>query len=372
MINLDHKRLVYLLILCFVLVSAPTLYAEDQIFEVSEDLLTSIEEKEGETEEDVEPLKDFQMNEEIDFENIDFSIFDNKVSIIDNEKGKVIGHYTILPTDLMKLSLYLNNNPQIDRLEGKGSNKTHFKVNDKYTFEVESELLDGLKLFYGYDTSQENKQAENQLSSFDHESNLIAQNAGVEINPLPGFIVNADYKKFLESGGLDKNQKSVNVAYKADSFATINAGIGVISEEVEAYDLQLLSNMLGQMEKRIEEENMVVTQMGLALHPNDYSQLSADYVSMNEKGSDNKLFSTIFGFKLGDDQKELNARYQLDNQKNITNILKSTLDLGLNFSVNDNSSFKFLYKWITPEEDKIESEDKNDETRAEAQLEIRF
>ncbi len=343
-----------------------------------------------------------------DLMNLDYDLFNsylsgNLDSLMDTEKGKIVGQYDLLPSELMELVLYEiqdTDTQGVFGLQSMGDSEQDNQHPANYTIEAQSKLLEGLKVFYGFDTAEKLDLSDSLLLT--DKSQFVTQNAGIELNLLPGMLLNADYKRTLEGeDSSSKAHKTFQLAYNPFSFASFNAGYGIISSEVPTIDPESVPVWLAdaaQNEVRPEIndlDDIIIKQLGLAVRPTNSSSLFADYVSV--KGNDEQINKAVFGLKLGDNGKAMNATYQLENQKSqITtsaglelglvdqatlkavysttqdqqvseDILETMIDLGLNFNIAESSVLSFQYKWILPEE-----YDPEDETTAEAKLEVKF
>lgn len=362
-------QILILLLVWFFMIS-PHILAEESLFEVSEAFLQSYQEKNSD-EVHSSQLEDglslfhyypILIQPDIKYlgvENynpgvIDIS-FNSGIPILKTQKGNIIGQYSLLSPNLMDLVLYEKKEPE---------ELFDFQISG-YTIEAQSRLLNGFTLFYGYDALEDLKTEKDLI--LNDGSRFITRNAGLEVNILPGVIVNADYKKALEDEGVTRTEKMLNLAYNPGSFASFNAAYGIISSTNRPIESSIFPVWLTSLDQENSPDDVIIKQLGLALHPNEFSRLSADYILMNEKGEEVSSKKAVFSLQLGDKSKALNATYQMENEGNSDGFLRSTLDLGLDLNFAENSSLQFQYKWFLPEEVEV-----NDETRAEARLEIRF
>lgn len=317
-----------------------------------------------------------------------------------DEKGKILGKYRLLPSEWMNLVLYeTEETPGIFGLGNFIDDEYIADDSANYSIEAQSKLSADLTLFYGYDALKSFYDTEDLLNS--DEARFIKQNAGLEFNILPGMLLNADYQKTLEATGISKAQKTFQLLYNPGSFASVNARYGIITNDPNPFDIDMLPTWFTdfiKQDKTPEIDDIIITQLGLAVQPTDFSELSADYVTTEGSTGEYNTSKTIFGLTLEDDNREISATYQLKNQENQTttstglelglidlakikavystienqkdsNIaLDSIVDLGLDLNLADSSRLKFQYKWVLPDEVGTSS----DESSAEASLEIRF
>ena len=331
---------------------------------------------------------------EVNIELLNWYLANTQQQLTADEKGKILGKYPLLPAEWMNLVLY-------EREELPGIFGLESLVTDEYTanysIEAQSKLSADLTLFYGYDALNNIYDSEDSFSS--DQTRFIKQNAGLKLNILPGMLLNADYQKTLETSGNSKAQKTLQLSYDPGSFASMNAGYGIITKDPNPFDIDMFptwfTDLINQ-DKTPERDDIIITQLGLAVQPTVFSQLSADYVLT--EGDEHDIKKTSFGLTLEDDYAELSATYQLknrenqtttstglelglidlarikavysyiENQKNSDIALESILDLGLDLQLAESSRLRFQYKWVLPEEIGQSS----DESSAEASLEIRF
>lgn len=264
----------------------------------------------------------------------------------------------------------------------------------EYTIEAQSTVVNGFKISYGYDAAKGS--GSSQKYGSDTGTNFRTQNAGVELRVLPGMSLNADYKKSIKGSGLDEAYKRLNLAYNPGSFASFNAGYGILSTVSFSSD-SVVFPTAADIRETTNLEDIIIKQLGLSLQPTNYSQFSADYIFVNERGEPIRSSKAKFGLRLGDSSKEFNAIYQLENgedQKTITSagvelglvdlaslsavystmedhqlpagVQRSTVDVGLNLNLARNSTFHFQYKLVLPENQPDE------EQTAEAKLVFTF
>lgn len=321
-----------------------------------------------------------------------------KQQLTADEKGQILGKYPLLPAEWMNLVLYQREEtPGIFGLESLAEDLAEETAN--YSIEAQSKLSADLTVFYGYDALKSLYDSED--SFYSDQTRFIQQNAGLELNILPGMLLNADYQKTLETSGSSKAQKTLQLFYDPGPFASVNAGYGIITKDPNPFDIDMFptwfTDFINQ-EKTPEMDDIIITQLGLAVQPTVFSKLSADYVLTEGTTDAQAIKKTMFGLTLGDDQTELSATYQLKNQENQTTTstglelglidlakikavysyienqedsdtaLESIVDLGLDLHLADSSRLRVQYKWVLPEETGSSS----DESSAEASLEIRF
>lgn len=339
-------------------------------------------------------LKDSEFsNLDLNILNVTFS--DKGETILETPQGKLVGQFSLLPLDLMELVLY-----QKDKSAGVfgllGNYEDGKDASEQYSVQARSKILDQLTVFYGYDALKELNLDQNFLEG--SEPKFVTQNAGLEFLLMPGVLLNADFKQSVEGTGDTMASKTLQLALNPSSYASFKAGFEVISENGEKLDTQFWPVFLTSLAGNdiAELDDVVIKQMGLALQPTDFTKVFADYVTTTGQGNENSA-KTVFGLHFGDTNKALDATYQMQNSENVTTTatglklgfvdlatleavyskiaenqlseeaLKSIIDLGLDVSLNNDSVLRFQYQWILPEE--IEPED---ETTAEASLEIRF
>lgn len=398
---------------------SPHILANQSLFSISEGFLQSYEErqeKEQVAETHVQ-LKDnymywpkylsiFQLDtydtyQKIQIDSLNYQLSEDGSVLVQTQRGQVLGEYSILPPNFMNLTLYQKAD-EVDDVFGitqLPENLSDIVPSGEYTIEAETNVIDGVSVFYGYDTASTESFGSSVISDY---SNFVAQNMGLKLNLLPGMVLNADFKRSMNESGAIRAQKGLNVAYIPGSYASFTAGYGVISKDLESLDFD--SDILPAWGidppdgvGDADGDSTVIKQWGMALHPTDYSHLSADYMTTDGEGQDPAFSRAVFGLRFGDQSKELNATYQLESQENQQTTTsagvevglvdlarlravyskiqgpeeesseKSTLDLGFNFNFAEYSSLDLMYKWAVPEE-----MDPDREQVAEAKLEIKF
>ncbi|MCK4257788.1 MAG: hypothetical protein KAX49_02355 [Halanaerobiales bacterium] len=308
----------------------------------------------------------------------------------DVSKGEVVDSYSLFSPNLMEIVLYQKENSEAEELnEGL----------EQYTIEAQSHLLNGVTISYGYDTLNDFTKVNDTIIG---EYKFLSQNAGLELKLLPGLLLNADYKKILNDHDGVQTQKSVFLAVNPTDFTSFNATYGVISRDSNFLDIGLMPVWLPELIANIGKErysnDLIVTQLGMAVQPTNFYNFFADYVSMSEEGNKASSSKTVLGFQLNDMTKELNATFEMENQtdqKAVTSTgvqlnlidlaslkavyskvmdyqipddgVKSIWDLGLNVNFAENTSLQFQYIWVLPQET-----ESDDEKTAQARLEVRF
>lgn len=296
----------------------------------------------------------------------------NRVPYIRNQG--MVERFPLLPSEYMALVFY--------------------DESEKYIIEARSRVVNGFTVSYGYDAAKSAVQEKENLVH--SEGHFTAQNAGLEFKLIPGMAVNADYSRTLgtETG---EEKKSVSVAYNPVNFASISAGYSVISTNTSPFDFSVLL----AKDQTLNQDDIIVKQLGLALRPTTNSQISASYVFVNEKGEPIRSTRARFAFRLGDEGTGLNATYEMENGQNhvlstsaglelglldlatlravySTNtgnqavsegLQSSTVDVGLNLNIASSTSFLLQYKLFLPDD---LLEDLEEEQVAEAKLILRF
>lgn len=251
----------------------------------------------------------------------------------------------------------------------------------------------------------------------------------LEINPVPGLSLNADFI-VLDDDDIKESNTNLNLFYELNSRTTLRAGYGLANKEWWDYEDIMLEDNEGNNE--IDEDNMdddesIDNEMseeestlkasekgnlfldsdrneagliGVSYKTNDYLTLSADYIN-NIVGEEDTDYSTVLGLAYADNGNQLKYHYQVDfgdekttetgieigyrdlltfnasykllNPDQLKNQLaESVWDFGVGFKLDEKSSISFGYQLIKNEENgDIDLED-DKESNLNAQFEIKF